>query len=95
MKYVLALTLEPVKGDKLLARTWDCETWSNLVEEYDRQKKIISGKFRAYNNIITRENQEHVAKFKHKLEGDFLELFGDEEIHQFYFEWERAGPSFS
>lgn len=88
MKYVLALSIEPVAGDKVLARTWDCPTWNSLQEEYDRQKKILAGKFRAFNNIITRENQDHVAKFKAKLIDDFLDLFGPEEIHQFYFEWE-------
>jgi len=90
MKFVLALAVETIDNKKLLARTWDCETWPVLQEEYSRQKKVLAGKFRAFNNIISRENQDHVAKFKNKLNEDFLELFGPEEIHQFYFEWEAV-----
>lgn len=89
MKYALSLILETDQGEKLTSETWECTTKSSLEEEYEKQKKFIMGRLRAWIAISKREDNSNIPNYYAKVVGDLLKIFGDEEISAWYFEYCR------
>lgn len=93
MKYVLALVIEEEKGSKYIRQAWDCKDFDSLKFEYSKQEKFLKGKFKAYDNITKRDDPSKFEKYREKIINDLLFIFGDEEIKQFYFQFEQVPES--